>query len=176
MKLRGTLFLVVGPSGAGKDTLIAEASSKRPDILVMPRSVTRPATDEINIEVSFDEFSKLKRANHFALSWDAHGLHYGVARELEDLLASGQSVIVNGSRSIVDEAREKFSPMRIIHVVAPLDLLSRRLRQRGREDEFDIDRRIGRSSRAAPKGPDVITIDNSKTVEEGLASFMEALT
>lgn len=176
MTLRGTLFLVVGPSGAGKDTLISEASSKCPDIIVMTRSVTRPTTDDANREISIDEFSELKRANYFALSWDAHGLHYGITRELEEMLASGQSVIVNGSRSIVEEAREKFSPLRIIHVTAPLDILSRRLRQRGREDEFDIDRRIGRSSRGTPKGPDVVTIDNSKSVEEGLAAFIEAIT
>jgi len=141
----------------------------------MPRSVTRPASDDGNVEVSIEEFTELKRANQFALSWDAHGLHYGISRDLEEKLASGQSVIVNGSRSIVDDARETFSPLRIIHVNAPLDVLSRRLRNRAREDEFDIDRRIGRSSRAAPKGPDVFNIDNSGSVEEGVAAFLAAI-
>ena len=82
---------------------------------------------------------------------------------------------MNGSRSVVNEARAEFSPIRIIHVVAPLDVLSRRLRDRGREDEDEIDHRIGRSARLAPRGPDVVTIDNSGSVEDGVAAFLAAL-
>ena len=173
---RGTLFLVVGPSGAGKDTLIDATCRQRSDLYLMPRTVTRPAPDGEHIEVSTEEFSALKRSYGFALSWDANGVRYGIAREIEDRLEGGQSVILNGSRSIVAEARDRFQPLRIIHVIARLDVLSRRLRERGREDAQAIEDRLGRADREAPRGADVVTVDNSDTIEDGLAAFLEALS
>lgn len=173
---RGTLFLVVGPSGAGKDTLIDAACRQRPDLHLMPRTVTRPAPDGEHIAVTTAEFSELKRSYGFALSWDANGLRYGIGREIEDRLAGGQSVIVNGSRSTVGEARERFQPLRIINIVARFDVLSRRLRERGREDATSIDDRLGRANRDAPHGADVVTVENSGTLEDGLAAFLDALS
>lgn len=175
MTSRGTMFLIVGPSGAGKDTLIAAAQNARPDLFIAPRHITRPATNGEHIEIDPEEFSEMKRLSRFLLNWDAHGLRYGISKDVEAELEAGKSVIVNGSRSVVNEARAEFSPIRIIHVVAPLDVLSRRLRDRGREDEDEIDHRIGRSARLAPRGPDVVTIDNSGSVEDGVAAFLAAL-
>ncbi len=175
MTSRGILYLVVGASGAGKDTLISHAIRHRPDIVVMPRAVTRQAEARGNIEVTTEEFTLMRYRDEFSLSWDAHGLHYGVPKSIEEKLTSGQAVILNGSRSIVEEAREKFSPLRIIHITAPIDILTRRLYDRGREDDQSIDHRLGRSGRALPQGPDVITIDNSGSVEDGVAAFLEAL-
>ncbi len=172
---RGTLYLVVGPSGAGKDSLISAAAQHRADLWVAPRMITREPVDNEHIEISAEEFNDLKRQGHFLLNWDAHGLRYGISRDLLDKLEAGQSIIVNGSRSIVQEAREDLAPVKIIHVVAPVDQLTRRLRERGREDEYEIENRIGRSARLAPRGPDVITVDNSGTLEEGVTAFLAAL-
>ncbi len=172
---QGTLFLVVGPSGAGKDTLIEAACRERTDLILARRLITRPAASDEHIPISLDEFSRRKRANSFILSWDAHGHRYGVLREIEERLASGKSVILNGSRSIVDDARRLFNPIRIVHVTARLDALARRLRNRGREDPDAIDRRLGRADRAAPTGADVVTIDNSGSLDDGISQFLDAV-
>ncbi len=172
---RGTLFLVVGPSGAGKDSLICEACRKRPDLYLMPRTITRPAEADEHTAVSEEKFAELKRDYAFSLSWDANGLRYGISRDMEARLEAGQSVIVNGSRSIVGDVLEKFDPTRVIYVTARLDVLSRRLRDRGRESGDEIDIRMARAGRSVPVGPDVIKIDNSDSFDESLAVFLEAL-
>lgn len=172
---RGTLFLVVGPSGAGKDTLIEEACRRNPQIFLMPRIVTRRTAQDSDPTVSPEEFATLKRDHAFSLSWDANGIRYGIERDLEERLKAGQSVLLNGSRTIVSEARARFEPIRIIHVTARFDILSRRLRQRGREDADAIENRLGRAERDAPHGPDVITVDNSGALADGITAFLAAL-
>jgi ribose 1,5-bisphosphokinase len=172
---QGTLFFVVGPSGAGKDTLILEAMKRRPDLHLMQRTITRPAIDGEHEAISAEEFAARKHADHFALHWDAHGMRYGISRDLDAFLAQGKSVIVNGSRGIIHDVRERYDPLSIIQITAPLDVLSRRLRERGREDPDDIEYRLGRAERGAARGPDVITIVNGGTVDEGVSAFMKAL-
>ena len=173
---RGTLFLVVGPSGAGKDALIAEACLRRPALYLMPKTITRPAEADEHIPVTEEEFAKLKRDYAFSLSWDANGFRYGISRDLEARLEAGQSVILNGSRSIVADVLEKFEPARIIYVSARLDVLAQRLRERGRESDEEIELRLARADRAAPKGPSVFAVDNSDSLEDSVAVFLEALS
>jgi len=173
---RGTLFLVVGPSGAGKDSLIAGSRLRRPALYVMPRTITRPAEKNEHIAVSEEDFARLKRDYAFSLSWDANGFRYGISRDLEARLEAGQSVILNGSRSIVDEVLEKFQPARIIYVSARLDVLAQRLRERGRESDDEIELRLARADREAPKGPSVCSVDNSGSLEESMTGFIEALS
>lgn len=167
--------MVVGPSGAGKDSLISRACEKRPDLFKMPRTITRPATAGEHVGVSEEEYAKLKRNYAFSLSWDANGLRYGISRDLEARLDAGQSVILNGSRSVVDDVLEKFQPARILYVFARLDVLAHRLRDRGRESDEEIELRLARAERSAPKGPHVTMIDNSDSLDESIEAFLEAL-
>ncbi len=76
----GRLFIVVGPSGAGKDTLIAGAKVLRPDLHWARRVITRAevAGGEPFEGVSLEEFNTRRDAGEFALHWQAHGLSYGV--------------------------------------------------------------------------------------------------
>jgi ribose 1,5-bisphosphokinase len=172
---QGTLFFVVGPSGAGKDTLIAEAMKRRPDLHLMQRTITRPAVDAEHEAVSTEEFTARIRDDHFSLQWDAHGTRYGVSRELDTVLSQGKSVILNGARSIVPDVRERYDPLKIIQVTAPLDVLAKRLRERGREDADDIEYRLGRAERGAARGPDVVDVPNGGALEDGVIAFLEAL-
>ena len=172
---RGTLYFIVGPSGAGKDALIERVRSRRPDLYLMPRTITRPAIADEHVEVTEEEFATLKRRYAFCLSWDANGLRYGISRDLETRLEAGQSVILNGSRGIVDEVTEQFQPSRIIYVHARLDILAHRLRSRGREDENEIELRLARAERAAPKGPNVIAVDNSDSLDDSSEVFLAAM-
>lgn len=172
---RGTLYFVVGPSCAGKDTLIEKACIERPDLYVMPRTITRPAPDGDHVSISEDEFAKLKRGYGFSLNWDANGVRYGIPRDLEARLEDGQSVIVNGSRSIVTDVQTKFEPVKIINVTARFDVLARRLRERGRETNEEIELRLGRADRSIPKGEGVVNIDNSGSLEDSVPAFVAAL-
>ena len=74
------LFFVVGPSGAGKDTLLSGAIAADPALHWVRRVITRPesAGGEPFEGVSAPEFAARLARGDFALHWDAHGLRYGV--------------------------------------------------------------------------------------------------
>lgn len=96
------LILVVGPSGAGKDTLIDYARAQLrsdPSFHFARRVITRPpSVGEDHESVDIEEFQR--RAGAFALHWQAHGLFYGIPATVEDQLDCGAVVIANGSRAI----------------------------------------------------------------------------
>jgi ribose 1,5-bisphosphokinase len=164
------LVLVVGPSGVGKDALISYCRSRLAgvDIVVFPRrTITRAAGDdsEDHDTVSEGEFQRRAEAGGFALSWRAHGLGYGVPASIRSDLEAGRTVVVNVSRSIVDEARQRFQPLTVVAVTASPEILAMRLRGRGRETGEDIGRRLERAHAIDVDGPDVIRLDNSGALE-----------
>ncbi|WP_127089659.1 phosphonate metabolism protein/1,5-bisphosphokinase (PRPP-forming) PhnN [Aquabacter cavernae] len=172
----GALILVVGPSGAGKDTLIDSARAilaDRSDIHVARRLVTRePGAGEAHGTLSRTEF-EARRAG-FPLSWDAHGLSYALDEDVGRQLARGETVIANGSRAALPVARRRFSHVLVVHVTAPPAVRARRLAARGRESEADILERLSRAP-ALDIAPD-LEIENVGTPEEGgrrLADFVQ---
>jgi phosphonate metabolism protein PhnN/1,5-bisphosphokinase (PRPP-forming) len=177
---RGTLILVVGPSGAGKDTLIEgarEALAGDRRFLFPRRVITRPAEagGEEHEAMSPVEFAAAEAAGAFALSWGAHGLRYGIPAGIDAELARGRHVVVNVSRSILAEARGRYRPLAIVEVTAPVEVLAERLAARGREGAADIAQRLARSGAVAVTGTDVIRIETTGTVEESLRKFLAAL-
>jgi len=174
---RGTLFLVVGPSGAGKDTLIDSARAARHDLYLPQRVVTREggSAGEAIEAVSEADFAARDLAGGFALSWQAHGLFYGVPADIEPALARGRSVLVNVSRAVIDEARACFAPVRVIVVTARTEVLARRLAARGRETEAEIADRLARAGSGQPEGPDVRVIRNDGEIGPAAEAFLAAL-
>jgi phosphonate metabolism protein PhnN/1,5-bisphosphokinase (PRPP-forming) len=166
----GTLVLVVGPSGAGKDALISYCRSRLAggDVVFARRAITRTAGDgsEDHDTIPEEEFRRRADAGDFSLSWRAHGLGYGVPASIEDDLAAGRKVVVNVSRSIIEEARRRYRRLTIVSVTASPEILARRLRGRGRETQDDIARRLERAASVDVAGPDVIRLDNSGPLEE----------
>ena len=168
------LILVVGPSGAGKDTLLAAARARLagdPGFRFVRRVITRPADpDGENHEpVTPEAFA----ARRFALQWTAHGLSYGIPQDIEDDLAFGRHVIANTSRAVITEAVARYQA-RVILITAPITILARRLAQRGRETEADIAARLAREV-ALPPGIDSETVLNDATPDEGAERFLAAL-
>jgi len=174
----GVLFLVVGPSGVGKDTLLAGARLQLPATHHFARRViTRPADAGGEDHMAVDEtaFAAMAGAGAFALHWSAHGLRYGILRSDTGRLAEGTHVVANVSRATVAHARIGFPRLRVVHVTASRTTLRERLRQRGRETSDEIESRLVRAAADAPTGADVLTVRNDGTIEEALARFIEAL-
>lgn len=170
----GRLILVVGPSGAGKDTLLNFSRvhlGDRGDIVFPRRVITRPADNTEDHEpVSIYEFSR----RNFTLSWQAHELSYGIPASVETDIAAGRKVVVNASRGIIDSAKTRF-PCFVIEITASPELLAKRLAARGRENIADIAARL---ARAVPRINADATIINDGTLEEGgiqLVSLLAAV-
>lgn len=178
MQRPGTLVLVVGPSGAGKDTLIAAARAALRDDprFVFPRRVvTRQAVAalEDHDSVTADEFALRERNGAYALAWEAHGLRYGLPASLVDDLGAGRLVVVNASRAMTGAAAEKFPGMRVVLVDAAPEVRAGRLAGRGRETAGEIAARLGRDVQTMLPG--AIRVDNSGALADGIASFLAAL-
>jgi ribose 1,5-bisphosphokinase len=175
--MTGRLFVIVGPSGVGKDTLLAGASAADPGLHWAQRVITRPqvAGGEPFEGVTAAEFQALRAAGAFALHWDAHGLCYGVmAGELAPL-QSGMNVVLNGSRGALAAIQAVYPQMRVIRISAPSEVLAERLAQRGRESGEAIAARLARASYVLPETIDVIDVHNIGTPEQGVASLLQAL-
>ena len=169
------LVLVVGPSGAGKDTLLDAARRKLAGdtrFRFVRRVITRPANagGEDHDPVTEAEFA----TRHFALQWQAHGLRYGIPADIADDLASGRVVVANVSRAVIAESATRF-PVRVIEITAPPHILAQRLSARGRETAADIAKRLARTV-ALPAAIAVETVLNDSTPEIGADRFLAALS
>lgn len=178
MGVPGTLVLVVGPSGAGKDTLIAAARGALQDDAryVFPRRVvTRQAVAalEDHESVTAAEFALREQHGAYALSWNAHGLRYGLPASIGGDVAAGRTVVVNASRAMIGAAAERFPGARVLLIEAAPEVRAARLAGRGRESEAEVAQRLGRE--VAVELPGAILIDNSGGLAEGIASFLAAL-
>lgn len=175
--MTGRLFAVVGPSGAGKDTLIAAARKARPDLVIVRRVITRPT--ELGGEefdgVTEAEFTARKARGDFALDWRAHGLRYGLPAAQIDQRLAGRDVLFNGSRAALEPAAQLFLDLTVIRVTAPSAVLMDRLLARGRESREDIAARLQRPSFDLPASLHVIDVLNDGPVEQGAARFLAAL-
>jgi ribose 1,5-bisphosphokinase len=180
MSQTGTLILVVGASGAGKDTLLEAAHEhfRANSRVYFPRRIiTRQSkTGEDHIPVSPTDFATLKLDNRFFLDWQAHGLEYGIPIEIKTKLERGDCVVINSSRKMIDEARSRWNSIKVLHVVIQPQALRARLQQRGRETAEEIERRIERASTiSVADDADTITIDNSGPLEKSIEVFLNAL-
>jgi ribose 1,5-bisphosphokinase len=165
------LVLVVGPSGAGKDSLLNAAREVfRDDARVhfVRRVITRPRDHggEDHEPVTDAEFA----ARDFALSWTAHGLSYGIPAEA---MRVAPVVVANVSRGVIAETAAH-SAVHVIEVTAPPAVLAARLKARGRESADDVARRLSRSANI-PDGVTVTTVYNDGSLAEGVERFVAAL-
>lgn len=174
------MVVVVGPSGAGKDTLMAYAAqhfANREDVVFVRRVITRDgaAGGEDHDAVSEETFEMLENTGRFAVSWGAHGLRYGIPAETKAAVDRGQLVVANGSRSALSRFKAVYPSLFVINVTASPDVLAARLAARGRETKADILRRLERSSLAVAGDYRVMTIDNSGSLETSGQAMVEAL-
>lgn len=141
------LFYVIGASGVGKDSLIDYARQHVAEfapVVFTHRYITRPADagGENHVALSEREFNCRRRMGCFAMSWYSHGTCYGIGIEINQWLAKGLSVVVNGSREYIDVAAKSYPELRPVLITADPEQLMHRLRARGREDETEISERL----------------------------------
>ncbi|MRG74107.1 phosphonate metabolism protein/1,5-bisphosphokinase (PRPP-forming) PhnN [Alphaproteobacteria bacterium HT1-32] len=176
----GRLFLVVGPSGVGKDSLLDAARNHfRHDAgTIFPRRViTRPAEAGGEDHCSVDDamFTKQLKDGAFALHWVAYGLRYGVPVTVVNDLDAGRNVVVNVSRTVIEDARARFRHVTVLSVMADPEILAARLAGRQRSSDGNLTARLARGALMIPAGPDVVTIDNSGALDDAVSAFVSAI-
>jgi ribose 1,5-bisphosphokinase len=163
----GRLLLVIGPSGAGKDTLLGLAKAACTDDvnIVFPRRVvTREASSsEDNESLSPDAFQRALQQGAFAMHWEAHGHCYALPKAIDDDIRAGRTVIVNVSRMVVEAIRRSYADVVVVSITAPPQILAERLATRARSSDGQIEARLRRIVEDAAR-PDV-TISNVSSAE-----------
>jgi ribose 1,5-bisphosphokinase len=172
----GRLILVVGPSGAGKDTLLGLAKAACGDHrhIVFPRRViTRQASaSEDNEEVSAGTFEAALARDEYAMHWEAHGHRYALSRAIDDEIRAGHTVVANVSRTIIPAMRRTYVEVTVISITAPPNVLVERLAMRSRSSDGKIEHRLGRTVDAA--APDV-TIVNTGSADFHARQLVRAI-
>ena len=144
----GTLFVIVGASGVGKDSVIDLARQRLPcSAYYFPkRFITRqpvPARED-HESLSSDAFAAAQAAGHFAVSWRANGARYALDRSVEHALAGGVHVVANVSRSVVERLRRSYHRVCVVKLSASSAVLKQRLAARGTETDAAIEARLHR--------------------------------
>jgi ribose 1,5-bisphosphokinase len=175
----GRLYYVMGPSGAGKDSVLGwvRVHGVSHDVLCAHRYITRPADagGENHVALSVAEFMSRAHRGLFSLTWQAHGLHYGIGREIEHWLERGARVLVNGSRDAYAQALERFPALQPVLITASRETMAKRLASRGRETGADVAARLARSD-TYPLPAGALVIHNDGDLGEAGNALLSAIT
>jgi ribose 1,5-bisphosphokinase len=164
----GRLILVVGPSGAGKDTLLGlakAACADDPGVVFPRRVITREASaSEDNEEVSADTFQAALARNEYAMHWEAHGHRYALSRAIDDEIRAGRTVVANVSRTVIAAMRHAYVNVLVVSITAPPNVLAERLALRSRSSDGKLEHRLSRAVDEAAAAADA-TIVNTSSAE-----------
>ncbi len=149
---KGGVFVVAGPSGSGKDTILKELFKKYPNIRFSISSITRDMrAGEVEGEkynfITREKFEEMLK-NDQLLEYNVYvGNYYGTPKApVEDAMKKGEDILievdVNGAKSI----REKLPEAVSIFIMPPsFEELKIRLSGRGTESEEIIEKRMNES-------------------------------
>lgn len=145
----GNLFVVSGPSGAGKGTLLSQVIERIPDAWVSVSATTRsPRPGEIEgvhyFFLDTDHFKSLVEQDGF-LEWaQVHDNYYGTLKQsVIDHMNAGDQVILEIDVQGALQVRKALPEAHLVFIEPPsLEELERRLRQRGTETKDVISSRM----------------------------------
>jgi len=152
----GTLFIVSGPSGAGKTTLIQSVRDQLQPLGIelyfsVSHTTRRPRTGEVPgvsyYYVEADEFEAMVRRGEFLEHAHVHAHRYGTSRaEVIQRLEAGQDVILDidyqGAKQIAQDAELSERSLNVFIFPPSLDALRQRLLSRGLNTDDEIDLRL----------------------------------
>jgi ribose 1,5-bisphosphokinase len=173
----GTFVAVVGPSGAGKDSVIAyarERLSGETAVHFVRRVITRPSVPSLEDHdtLSRAAFASTQAAGAFALSWTSHGLSYGIPVAADDEIRSGRVAVANLSRGALAALRGRYANVLVAEITALPEVLGRRLALRGRETAEEIAARLARTVTEDRSAVQRHVIDNSGALAEAGERFV----
>jgi ribose 1,5-bisphosphokinase len=176
----GPLVYVMGPSGAGKDSVMNRArallASDAP-VFFAHRYITRPPDTggENHVALTKAEFALRRAHGLFAFDWEAHGNCYGIGCEIDAWRRSGLTVVVSGSREHFLAANGLDGDTHPVLITAPAERLAERLASRGREDGGAAAKRLGRGTAYAIADPRLVTIVNDGALDAAAQAFVSLI-
>jgi ribose 1,5-bisphosphokinase len=176
----GALVYVMGPSGAGKDSVMARARAQLSidlPVVFAHRYVTRPADagGENHVALSRSEFAARRAHGLFAFHWQAHGNDYGIGVEVHTWRETGLTVVVSGSREHFQRVGGIDENTVPVLITASADKLQERLLRRGRENDLASAERLQRGLAHEIKDSGLVTIVNDGPLDEAAAAFVRLL-
>ncbi|WP_432471129.1 phosphonate metabolism protein/1,5-bisphosphokinase (PRPP-forming) PhnN [Amphritea sp. HPY] len=179
--MSGKLLYLVGASGSGKDSLLEGCRQRlQPDhgCFVAHRYITRAANigGENHIHLSADEFDMRASMGMFAMQWYSHGYSYGIGAEIDNWLAKGVNVVINGSREYLRIAMHSYPNLIPVLVEVDSESLHQRLLKRGRESETEILQRLERHRQIVDSLPaNIMRIDNNTDLKHGVDALLKLI-
>ena len=148
--VRGKLWVVSAPSGAGKTSLVRELCRRRPQLTMSCSFTTRPRrpNEREGVDYHFvdrERFEQMAAAGHFLEHAEVFGNFYATGKpETDQLLAAGRNVVLEIDWQGAAQARAAMPEARTVFILPPSYAeLERRLRGRGSDSEEVIQRRLG---------------------------------
>jgi phosphonate metabolism protein PhnN/1,5-bisphosphokinase (PRPP-forming) len=164
------IVLIVGASGVGKDTLLKNIQDKI-EVNFIKRYITRePDDNEHNYYIDDVAFDKLKKDDFFISTWEAHSNKYAIAK---NQIKSGLNII-SISRGAIKDFENYFENVTTIEITLPKDILYERLKNRARESEEEIQKRLDRSYQKID-AKNIIQFDNSASISLSAEKFVTLL-
>jgi ribose 1,5-bisphosphokinase len=175
------LIYVMGPSGAGKDSLLDWLKNRLPPqspIRFAKRTIDRPlqTLGEQHESVDSATFERLQQEKSFAMHWLANGRQYGVRHGELEPLQQRQWLLVNGSRAYLPEALRLFGGLTVLHITASPDILRARLLARQRESFDAVEARVQRAvAFSVPTSCRCLNVLNDTSLDEAGIVLMKGL-
>jgi phosphonate metabolism protein PhnN/1,5-bisphosphokinase (PRPP-forming) len=175
--MSGAWVFICGPSGVGKDSVIASAQQAlqaHTNIIFSRRMVTRPAQAGSDHDpIRKTDFLGLVQAGKLSWHWSAHGFYYGIAGHYATDVQAGRLVVVNGSRAHVSQLVPSVA-VRVVQMTADPAQLAARLALRGRDTAGAVAERLARNTLFTGVRAEYVIVNDSAVAVAGqqLADFL----